>query len=149
MWPHIFSFVPQILCLSRVRHMSSKVHNCTTEDGSGGGAQLHNCTTGGGAQLHPTSSWAALESRARLMGVGRHPNSPTIQHQLKYQNDYQFIFYAQWGTYKYLSILGRGAGLKGRKLKTQQPYLIISWCYVIPKWWLDMVGFRTFGGGQI
>ena len=124
MWPHIF-LLPQILCLSRVRHMSSKMHKCTTEEDSGGGAQLHNCTTdydrgttaqlkkivveghncttkqlhnctnaqlhkctnaqlhncttGGGAQLHPTSSWAALESRARLMGGGRHPNSPTHQ----------------------------------------------------------------------
>ena len=137
MWPHIFSSTPnQELDLCPQRCTSAQLkkivvegHNCTTKQLHNctnaqlhkcTNAQLHNCTTGGGAQLHPTSSWAALESRARLMGGGRHPNSPTIQHQLEYQNDYQFIFYSQAGNYTYLSILGRGAGLKGRKLKTQQ-----------------------------
>ena len=113
-YPKSFAYLESDICPKR----------CTTEDGSSGGAKLHNCTTGGGAQLHPTSSRAALESRARLMGGGRHPNSPTIQHQLKYQNDYQFIFYAQGGTYKYLSILGRGARLKGRKLKNNNSLTI-------------------------
>ena len=42
MWPHIFLLTYLFLCLSRVRHMSSKMHKCTTEEDSGGGAQLHN-----------------------------------------------------------------------------------------------------------